>query len=62
MRIEWKCEGRVDRVDEEVLGWMKKAGCSLIAYGVESGNQEGLDYLQKRTTLPQIRRAFYADP
>ncbi len=41
LRIDWKCEGRVDRVDEEVLGWMKKAGCSLIAYGVESGNQDG---------------------
>jgi anaerobic magnesium-protoporphyrin IX monomethyl ester cyclase len=58
LRVEWKCEGRVDRVDEEMLGWMKKAGCSLIAYGVESGNQEGLDYLRKKTTLSQIRRAF----
>ena len=58
LRIEWKCEGRVDRVDEEMLGWMKKAGCSLIAYGVESGSQEGLDYLQKKITLSQVRRAF----
>ncbi|MGE5253637.1 MAG: B12-binding domain-containing radical SAM protein, partial [Planctomycetaceae bacterium] len=58
LRIEWKCEGRVDRVDEEMLGGMKKAGCTLIAYGVESGNQEGLDYLRKKTTLSQIRRAF----
>jgi radical SAM superfamily enzyme YgiQ (UPF0313 family) len=58
LRFEWKCEGRVDRVDEETLRWMKKAGCSLIAYGVESGNEIGLDYLQKGITLPQIRRAF----
>ena len=58
LRIEWKCEGRVDRVDAEMLKWMKKAGCSLIAYGVESGNQEGLDYLQKKTTPSQIRQAF----
>ncbi len=58
LRIEWKCEGRVDRVDGEMLGWMKRAGCSLIAYGVESGNQIGLDYLQKKITLPQIREAF----
>ena len=58
LRFEWKCEGRVDRVDEEILRWMKKAGCSLIAYGVESGNQEGLDYLQKKITLSQVRRAF----
>jgi anaerobic magnesium-protoporphyrin IX monomethyl ester cyclase len=58
LQIEWKCEGRVDRVDEEMLRWMRKAGCTLIAYGVESGNQEGLEYLRKKTTLAQIRRAF----
>ena len=58
LQFEWKCEGRVDRVDAEMLRWMKKAGCSLIAYGVESGNEIGLEYLQKGITLPQIRRAF----
>lgn len=58
LAVQWKCEGRVDRVDGEMLRWMKKAGCSLIAYGVESGNQIGLDYLQKKTTLSQIRQAF----
>jgi radical SAM superfamily enzyme YgiQ (UPF0313 family) len=58
LRFEWKCEGRVDRVDGEMLRWMKKAGCSLIAYGVESGNEMGLDYLQKGITVQQIRRAF----
>ncbi|GAB4484433.1 MAG: radical SAM protein [Thermodesulfovibrionales bacterium] len=56
--IEWKCEGRVNIVDEESLRWMKKAGCSLIAYGVESGNQHGLDYLNKGTKVEQIRTAF----
>jgi anaerobic magnesium-protoporphyrin IX monomethyl ester cyclase len=58
LRFEWKCEGRVDRVDEEMLREMKRAGCSLIAYGVESGNQNGLDYLRKGITLSQVRRAF----
>jgi radical SAM superfamily enzyme YgiQ (UPF0313 family) len=56
--IEWKCEGRVNIVDEESLKWMKKAGCSMIAYGVESGNQKGLDYLNKGTKVSQIQRAF----
>ena len=58
LQVEWKCEGRVDRVDGEMLRWMRKAGCSLIAYGVESGNQVGLDYLRKKITLAQIREAF----
>lgn len=56
--IEWKCEGRVNIVDEETLRLMKGAGCSMIAYGVESGNQKALDYLHKGTTVEQIRRAF----
>ncbi len=56
--IEWKCEGRVNLVDEEILRWMKRAGCSMIAYGVESGNQKGLDYLDKGIKVEQITRAF----
>lgn len=58
IKVDWKCEGRVDRIDSEMLGWMKRAGCSMIAYGVESGNQEGLDYLRKKTNLEQIKNAF----
>ncbi|TAL27406.1 MAG: radical SAM protein [Nitrospirae bacterium] len=58
LRIEWKCEGRVNIVEEETLRWMKKAGCSMIAYGVESGNQKGLDYLNKGTKVEQIKKAF----
>ena len=57
-KFDWKCEGRVDRIDSEMLGWMKRAGCSMIAYGVESGNQSGLDYLKKNTKLENIRKAF----
>jgi len=58
LKISWKCEGRVDIVDMEVLEWMKKAGCSMIAYGVESGNQKCLEYLNKKTTIRQIEQAF----
>lgn len=57
-RLDWKCEGRVNLVDPAVLRLMKKAGCSLIAYGVESASQAGLDYLDKRVTVEQIERAF----
>lgn len=58
LKIEWKCEGRVNLADRETLALMKKAGCSMVAYGVESGNQKGLDYLNKGTTVEQIRNAF----
>lgn len=58
IKIDWKCEGRVDLVDEESLKWMKKAGCSMIAYGVESANPKGLDFLNKGYNLKQIKQAF----
>lgn len=57
-KLDWKCESRVNLVDPDTLKLMKRAGCSLIAYGVESGTQKGLDYLNKKITLKQIRRAF----
>jgi anaerobic magnesium-protoporphyrin IX monomethyl ester cyclase len=57
-KLEWKCEGRVNLADLEMMKLMKRAGCSMIAYGVESGNQHGLDYLNKKTTPDQAVRAF----
>jgi radical SAM superfamily enzyme YgiQ (UPF0313 family) len=57
-RVDWKCESRVNLVDRGTLALMKRAGCTMIAYGVESGNQHGLDYLGKKFTLEEVRRAF----
>ena len=59
LKIDWKCEGRVNIVDEEMLRMMKRAGCSMIAYGVESGGQKALDFLNKKTT-PEMGRAAFA--
>ena len=58
--ISWKAEGRVDIIDEESLRLMRKAGCDTIAYGVETANQHGLDYLRKKTTPAMVRKAFAA--
>ena len=53
--ISWACRSRIDSVDEELLRKMKKAGCSRIYYGIESGVQEILDRVNKGITLDQIR-------
>ncbi|MFH1038930.1 MAG: radical SAM protein [PVC group bacterium] len=58
LNIEWICLSRVDTVDPEVLGWMKKAGCYQIQFGVESGSEEVLRALGKNTTVRQIKDAF----
>ena len=55
--ISWKCETRVNLVDEELLQLMKRAGCYLIGYGIESGNQKILDVLKKGITIAEIERA-----
>ena len=57
MDISWACRSRVD-IDKELLSAMKKAGCSRIYYGIESGNQEILDRINKGITLEQIRKTI----
>jgi len=40
LNLEWRCNTRIDLVDEKLLVAMKKAGCSLIHFGIESGNEK----------------------
>ncbi|WP_419661573.1 cobalamin-binding radical SAM domain protein [Desulfosarcina variabilis str. Montpellier] len=56
--IVWVAISRVDRVDEAMLGWMRRAGCAQISYGVESGSQVIRDRFQKRISDKDIHRAF----
>ncbi len=56
--ITWSCLGRTDRVDPDILEMMKKAGCWHISFGIESGDQNMLDAMQKRTSLPEITSAI----
>jgi anaerobic magnesium-protoporphyrin IX monomethyl ester cyclase len=55
--IVWSCETRVDLVDLEMLRKMRQAGCWQIDYGVESGNQELVDKINKGIKLEQVRKA-----
>lgn len=57
LNILWQCLARVDKVTPDILGWMHKAGCRQIHYGIESGNQKLLDAIGKRITLEQVRQA-----
>lgn len=49
---------RVDNADYNLYRKMKEAGVKLITYGIESGNQEILDYYNKGITLEQIKYAI----
>jgi radical SAM superfamily enzyme YgiQ (UPF0313 family) len=57
-KIDWSTLSRIDTVDFELLKHMKDAGCKVIIYGVESGNQNVLNLMKKGVTLDQIRQTF----
>ncbi|MCU0559872.1 MAG: cobalamin-dependent protein [Desulfobacterales bacterium] len=58
LELSWAAISRVDAVDEEVLGWMRRAGCIQISYGVESGSPQIRRRLNKRLRDAEIRTAF----
>ncbi|GIV34511.1 MAG: B12-binding domain-containing radical SAM protein [Chitinophagales bacterium] len=47
INIQWTCLARADTLNEEMLGWMKRAGCVRLNIGMESGSQHILDFLNK---------------
>jgi radical SAM superfamily enzyme YgiQ (UPF0313 family) len=55
--ISYRCMGRADLIDDELLGMMKETGCYYIDFGIESGSQDVLDKMKKSITLEQIERA-----
>jgi len=54
--IVWYARARVNTVDREILALMKKAGCKVISFGVESGNPEILKNIRKNITVEQVRK------
>jgi len=53
----WICNSRVDTVDLEMLKAMKKAGCWMIVFGCESGDDKVLAMNKKEATVADARRA-----
>ena len=58
LKITWFAISRVNHVNEEMLYWMRKAGCIQISYGVESGSEKIRAALNKNIKTDDIKRAF----
>lgn len=58
LKITWFSISRVNFVDEEMLYWMRRAGCIQISYGVESGSEKIRNMLNKNIRTDDIKRAF----
>jgi radical SAM superfamily enzyme YgiQ (UPF0313 family) len=49
---------RVDTAEKKLFEKMKQAGVKHVYFGIESGNQDVLDFYNKQITLEQIRHAI----
>ena len=58
--ISWAAPNgvRADTLDRGLLELMKRSGCYMLAFGIESGNQEILDRVGKQTDLKIVQRAI----
>jgi len=56
--LKWTCLSRVDTLNRQVLEEAKKSGCVTIGFGVESGSQNVLNYLNKNATVEATIKSF----
>ncbi|MBM4043687.1 MAG: radical SAM protein [Planctomycetes bacterium] len=55
--VTWSCMSRVDCVDAELLGAMKRAGCHQVGYGIESADEGILSNVNKKIDLNEAAAA-----
>ncbi|MBL7156556.1 MAG: cobalamin-dependent protein [Candidatus Omnitrophica bacterium] len=58
VKVIWSIRARIDCVDLEMLKALKSAGCKMINYGVESGNDRVRRRLGKNIAKEKIRSVF----
>lgn len=59
-KFAWALRSRVDLINEEMLKYLKEAGCKRIYYGIESGDEDILKTLKKKTTVKRIKEIVHA--
>jgi len=58
LEVSWRARVRADKVSEPLVKLMKKAGCTTLAIGAETGSQRLLDVLKKQCSIHDIENAF----
>jgi anaerobic magnesium-protoporphyrin IX monomethyl ester cyclase len=51
--LKWSCLSRVDKLDEDLLGRMERAGCDALFLGIESGSNDVLAKISKKFTIQE---------
>jgi anaerobic magnesium-protoporphyrin IX monomethyl ester cyclase len=59
LNLSWYCHNgiRADRMDRELANLMARAGCTSVAFGIETGDPELFASIQKGETLRDVVRA-----
>lgn len=53
--MPFECITRADRMNAEVIGLLKQAGCFRVWIGAESGSQKIIDLMDRRVDVNQVR-------
>ncbi|MCX5641788.1 MAG: radical SAM protein [Candidatus Omnitrophica bacterium] len=58
LKLQWYCHNgiRADKIDLELARLMRKAGCTSVAVGIESGDENIFNSIRKGETLEDIVR------
>jgi radical SAM superfamily enzyme YgiQ (UPF0313 family) len=57
LSAKWRCDTRADMINENTIKIMKDANCTQISIGIESGNNQILQYIGKNETLDDYKKA-----
>lgn len=60
LNIKWGCFCRATKFNYKLAKAMADAGCEVVQFGVESGNQEILNSINKKITLQEVEDAVEA--
>ena len=58
LQVKWTSFARVDTVSRTILQQMRRAGCTTVSFGVESGSPAMLRQIKKGITLDQVETAM----
>lgn len=58
-RFIWRFQGRIDRVDKQMIMDMVKTGLTSVSFGIESGSESMLNRLGKKINLDEALHKLY---
>lgn len=58
LEIRWGCWSRTNCIDEQFARRLRDAGCVVLSFGIESGNDETLKTIRKNATAADNLRAL----